>query len=723
MASTSSTSGLPLVPLSPLIKSTITCTNALNQATDKLKEAKNSQPAVPVNTLRRLVEDTKVERSRLDNLQRQIQSVESATAFNWDPDVLARQVAAINCQLFNRVVLEKKWFCQLEKKQTNLVYLLDFHHYLTHSVAHQLIFWAELSQQKSGMAARVVPTVHPKDNLISHLVRVAYLLVHAYRDFSGFAAIMRALRFPEVRRLRKLWHGCPSRTRELYRELAQLMSPANNHKAYHEMLRRKLELYYHPSPVSGASSSEGLTIAIPWIQPHLAMIRSIISAYTAGDNDPAAAATSVFLASGGGGQVVLSAPGARKLAMVMATLELCQTNATSESPDLVEEIANSQKALLNSKRLSSATRKPIQLDGLRSPVSPVPDLNRLLPGDLVAQHWLLSRVYLTKDQLIEESIEVEPLLPGEQLACDADDEEEDLQLERDMAEADATLALLKSAPATAANSRRASVSLEAADNDDDDDDHDQDGGDPVVEPVAEAQKPTTTTTTTTTATTENEEDLQKIWATKEEGEHSREKSLATQSTATATTSTQQESAASKQTIKSTLSPTAPEFIPSSKKLMMLNATTSLGPSSVVVSPASSVQAEPTVTNQEEEEDPEEQWHGYPGKEDSDTDSETWYGYPSPASETKEEGGRRDSVQSEESEEWKGYHASKVEASWQREIDLKVQDHDWQGYALETLNEDELDSSTMMDGEFEKSRQARRKDTYEAINSWVPKITS
>ena len=48
----------------------------------------------------------------------------------------------------------------------------------------------------------------------------------------------------------------------------------------------------------------------------------------------------------------------------------------------------------------------------------------------------------------------------------------------------------------------------------------------------------------------------------------------------------------------------------------------------------------------------------------------------------------------------------MEAVWQRESAMKVQEYEWQGYTLETYNEDELDSSTMMDGEFEKSRKAR-----------------
>ncbi|KAI9490353.1 RasGEF domain-containing protein [Zychaea mexicana] len=769
------TGGLPLVPLSPLAKSALLCKHAYTEANDKLSEAKQTKPSVTVATLRRLIEDTRVERRRLDTFEHQMESVQAATAFNWDPDVLARQIAAIDCQLYAKVILKKKWLCQLDKKQSKLVHLVDFHRYLTHSFAHQLIYWSELSSLASSMSSSnnnsnsnnslshslgVVPPIHPKDNLITHLVKVAYLLVHVYRDMNGFAAIMRALMLPEVRRLRKLWQACSSRARDMYRELAQIMSPSKNHQAYNDLMHRKLELFHQ-------HSSNGSTVAVPWIQPHLSEIQSITKEYTAGDHDNYRAARI--------GEMVLSAPGARKLSMVVAVLELCQVNATTESADLIEELSSK-----NTRRMSF---KPIHVDGLRGTVVPPADLNGLLPGDVVAHHWLVSRVYLTKDQLISESIEVEPLQPGETLACDTGIEEEEL-LERDMADTDAVLGSVPS------NSRRASLTLDVDrdDNGDDrNDDSDSNQGDhpvatetiplppvPTQEPQPQITlaspmpppspvQPVEPEQPTQPAQQEQqlpeveeeqsvkpiEEDLHNVWSSTNDDvshaeenskqpdvmeeasgndQHKREKSLTNQSTQSG--STQQESSASKQTKKSRLSPTAPEFVPSRK--LSTSGLTAEPPSSVVVSPASSVQDVrelPAPIAEEEQEvtgnnehDSEEEWHGYLyyDKKQDETESETWNGYPSPPLEESNNssnsakggpgGARRISTSpSESSEEWKGYHASKMEAVWQREIDLQVQERDWQGYTLETLNEDELDSSTMMDGEFEKSRQARRQD--------------
>ncbi|CAO3594538.1 unnamed protein product [Absidia cylindrospora] len=149
-------------------------------------------------------------------------------------------------------------------------------------------------------------------------------------------------------------------------------------------------------------------------------------------------------------------------------------------------------------------------------------------------------------------------------------------------------------------------------------------------------------------------------------------------------------------------------------------------SQAIVTPLSTntnslITAEPQFDHDEpraDEETDSEQWTGYPGPDSNDDDGEVWTGYPEPtASSTDDDVDGIDdgegvdsphrSTPSEASEdEWKGYQATSEEAEWQAETILKVQQQEWQGYTLETLDEDELDSSTMMNGEFVKSRHAR-----------------
>ncbi|KAK4511585.1 uncharacterized protein ATC70_012801 [Mucor velutinosus] len=831
-------SGLPVIPLSPIAQSYIICSNALNLATEKLTEAKKANPPVQVGVLRGLLETSKVEAHRLNSLTRKMQSVEAATALFWDSDALARQIAVIDCQLYGNAFLDKRSLSQLDQEQTKLVHLVDFHHYLSHSVAHQLIYWAELVSN-SELAAEVVPPVHPtKDSLVTHFVRVAYLLLHAYRDFSGFAAIIRALTFPEVRRLnKKLWHNCSSRTKDMFRELANMVSPSKNYAAYQVALRSKLELY-----VQGHGS---MMIAVPWIQPHLLSIRSIVTAYTAGDNEDQMSL----------GDIVLSAPGARKLNMELSILELCQQNNCSSDFSLQDILSTGGFYQLkpNNKRASMAASatKAIHIEGLRAAVIPVANLNHLAPGEQLTHHWLVSRVYLRKDQLINESIEVEPLKAGETITCDSDEFEEtrfvqppvsratsrrtsfvppDKQDQEQYMEQELVDMSVKTVP-----SSQAAEDVGNEDDEDENDDSSDEGGldathkatesnetantplvDPVQEVIAEHEvTPHSVTTEATVAhvTGENpaaaavaavaaaavvpeesqsakvqQDDLVEIIVGQEqafqevdplsvelmdvepqpaeskvvglqsmepvavelkdvepkqvelkeveksvditeeeqkqneqtEPVHQQEPgslkpdSNETKATlASSTVSSSNSTSASKQ--KSRLSPTAPEFVPGSSNYGQPKKTESIATSTTEEKwcgyPTQEEDEIATLATNTES----EKWVGYPvpadkqavaqqPDEEEEEEDEVWKGYPGPNSST--DSPRRASSQSETSEEWKGYQATKMEATWQRESALKVQEHEWQGYALETLDEDELDSSTMMDGEFEKSRQAR-----------------
>lgn len=772
--------GLPVIPLSPIAQSFIICKNAINQASDKLTAAKKVRPHLGVDVLRGFLETVKLERHRLDTLTRKMQSVEAATSLFWDSDALARQIAVIDCQLYSHVLLDKRSLSQLDADGTKLVHLVDFHHYLTHSFAHQLIYWAELIKpENTVLASSVVPPVHTKDNLITHLVRVAYLLLHAYRDFSGFAAIMKALTVPEVRRLKKLWQPLTSRTKDMFRDLAQIIAPAKSYHAYHTCLRTKLEVHHH-------TGNGGMMIAVPWIQPHLLSIRSIVTAYTAGDDHDQQHS----------GDIVLSAPGAHKLNIELSILELCQHNSTIDTSSgndfLLEDIFTADK---KSKRASvAASSKAIHIEGLRAAVIPVTNLNHLAPGDQLTHHWLVSRVYLRKDQLINESIEVEPLKSGESITCDKDEFEEAMiqqtkyMTSRPVSMTSRRTSIVQQQYQEEAEEEQqqqqpvldqelveilptvASVPIkenESNSSDDDNDDDEEGGLDvlvnaksielPLVESavveeesnVKEHEVTLHSTTTMTELEQQNEskttdhdelpqmpEEQQPAVIIKEDqvvedpllSEQPEVKEIELQDIkisggGLSVSSSSNSTSASKQ--KSRLSPTAPEFVPG-------GANSNHGTSSVVAKKPASVI---TTTSDEKwlgypvKEDEEvstkdsdsERWKGYPVPntrlqepkidEEEDDDDEVWKGYPSPNGST--DSPRRASSQSETSEEWKGYHATKIEADWQRESALKVQEHEWQGYALETLDEDELDSSTMMDGEFEKSRQARGRQGNEA----------
>ncbi|KAI8986041.1 RasGEF domain-containing protein [Pilobolus umbonatus] len=766
-----SNSGLPLIPLSPIAQSYVISNNALTQACEKLTEARDAHSTISVDIVRRLIENVKVEKHRLDTLTRKMQSLEAATAFQWDPEVLARQIAIIDSQLYSNVIIDKRLLSQLDTTQTKLTHLLDFHKYLTHSFAHQLIYWAELTKGGTSVVD-VVPPIHAKDSLITHFIRTAFLLLHAYRDFSGFAAIIKAISLPEVRRLKRLWQSCNSRTKDMYRDLAAIISPTKNYQAYHTCLRSKLEPYVHSS-----NNNAGMMIAIPWVQPILLSIRSIVTAYTAGDNEGHNTV---------GADIVLSAPGVHKLDIELAFLELCQQNTTIESSEfLLEELLANNTASDKAKRLS--TVKPIHLEGVRAAVIPHPNLNHLAPGDQLTHHWLVSRVYLRKDQLIDESIEVEPLKIGEKVACDEDEfffgepqkpvlpintasrptsfiiqpslvtspgmehkessglltVKREVKTEDSPSDADITHNPESSINHGPSDTQSSENNSQEHDTSDDEDNHNNDQGglsakEPSVVIPNESKKehevtPLPTNLDVSQMTIEQkkkEPNTQSSEITVKVDDHPVEENkldVQEPEQPPQQTSSSSDSDTSSNKHKKKLSPTAPEFIPTTvihSKVMVAKSNSSVSSEeSWRGYPIRDDDSTAAKGEQVEKDGESEKWNGYPipqmrkddGEEEEEEEEEVWRGYPGPNSNT--DSPRRASSQSETSEEWKGYHATKMEADWQRESALKVKEHEWQGYVLETLNEDELDSSTMMDGEFQKSRQARGQQGKEMLGSY------
>ncbi|KAI9279350.1 hypothetical protein BY458DRAFT_584856 [Sporodiniella umbellata] len=486
---TNNSNSLPVIPLSPIVQSYILSSSAYSQATEKLEEAKQSEPPLSVGALRRLIENVRVEENRLESLSRKIESVEGATLFFWDADTLARQITIINSLLFNNVVLDKKTLSQ--EHSTGLSRFIDFHNYLSHNMAHQLIYWVELSKPDNQTV--VVPPIHPKDNLTTHLIRVAYLLLHSYRDFSGFAAVMKAFSLPQVRRLNNI----PPSSQQMFNEMSLIISPANNYQAYHHSLYNKLELHM---------AKNNVRIAIPWVQPHLIMIQN-----TAAADVPVPSHYTE-----------------------LSILELCQGHFSTSL-----DINNRSKSV-----------QPVCLDGTM--IMPVSNLNELGTGNELMHHWLVSRVYLDNEQLMYESVHVQPWGLGETIVLPS------AQVPSD-----------------------------------------------VIHHVSKAS---------------------------------------------CSESSQQK-----------LEPAASEL-------------------------ASNISEENWEGYESNGEDS-EVWRGYPGPhsdEEEEAEDEIWKGYPGPNSSSSTAASPR-RTPSATSEEWKGYHATKMEADWQRESVLKIKQCEWQGYNLEAYN--------------------------------------
>ncbi|KAK3824351.1 MAG: hypothetical protein JOS17DRAFT_751549 [Linnemannia elongata] len=421
---------IPMIPISPLTKQSLLHSYALSQVTQKLEQAKQGSspqqhqqsgagsPSLSANRdlahLRRLIEDVRIQRAKLDTVSIQIQSVASSTITSWDPDTIAKQLTIIDTQLFKDVAIPRDLVrADRHHHNSRAQNCIDFENYIAHSFAHLLLLeWIAVRQPSPATSPAASKNhSHAPVNAIAHTIRIAHILLHVYRNFNGFRALMRALTSPEIKRMHKLWSGVPSKTKDTYRRLMAIYQDQAEQGGYKGALIQKLDAFQ--------DVGRDAMVAIPWMRYHQDEVKAIIQSYLTGQES-----------SGGTTDIVLSAPGARKLSAVTALLLQCRSN----DPGNFDRQETDSRSGPGS---HTKHREPVQVDGLKTPLSPVWDLISLGAGDVTLHHWLLSRPFLNKQQLIDESLEIEPLFNGEELpvyetSMDLDESDESASLAGDV---------------------------------------------------------------------------------------------------------------------------------------------------------------------------------------------------------------------------------------------------------------------------------------------------
>ncbi|KAK3840759.1 MAG: hypothetical protein J3R72DRAFT_171403 [Linnemannia gamsii] len=403
---------IPIIPISPLTKQSLLHSYALSQVTQKLEQAKQGpgpqqqqqthqgagSPSLSANRdlahLRRLIEDVRIQRAKLDTVNIQIQSVALSTITSWDPDTIAKQLTIIDTQVFKDVAIPRDLVRADRHHNSRAQNCIDFENYVAHSFAHLLLLeWIAARQQPSPASSPAASKNHSHTPIdaVAHTIRIAHILLHVYRNFNAFRAVMRALTSPEIKRMHKLWSGVPSKTKDTYRRLVAIYQDQAEQGGYKGALIQKLDAFQ--------DVGRDAMVAIPWMRYHQDEVKSIIQSYLTGQES-----------SGGTNDIVLSAPGARKLSAVTALLLQCRSN---DAGNFDRQETESRSGHVS----HTKHREPVQVDGLKLPLSPVWDLISLGSGDVTLHHWLLSRPFLNKQQLIDESLEIEPLFNGEELPC------------------------------------------------------------------------------------------------------------------------------------------------------------------------------------------------------------------------------------------------------------------------------------------------------------------
>ncbi|KAI8355111.1 ras guanine nucleotide exchange factor domain-containing protein [Choanephora cucurbitarum] len=365
---------LPQVPLSPLIQISRDYAKSLAMTTKSLSEENNN--------LATLKKDFTEQSERLEELKKRMQSIQCALLTDLNIYDIAKEIAYVNCSLFRMVKLDEKILCDFDR-QSNIIPLLDFHHYLSHALAHIVIY------------------ASPNPTVVAQLIQLAYILLHIYRDFSGCTAVLTCLQMPSVQRLSVLWQQCPSKLLDVYQALVTMLSPQNDYEAYHH------QLWLHTSQFLDINPTKSQMIAVPFMQAHLNKIRQLVDQERL--SSPFIHHNTV--------EVILSESSQQSLYSITHILRFCQQHAHLDAAELERYAVPSfpPRRRRQSRRISfqsnhSHHRRSNQT--IRLSIPPSHELD-LLKSNQTIYHWLVSRAYLTRTQLHNESVCVKPLEQGE----------------------------------------------------------------------------------------------------------------------------------------------------------------------------------------------------------------------------------------------------------------------------------------------------------------------
>ncbi|KNC96231.1 uncharacterized protein SPPG_08385 [Spizellomyces punctatus DAOM BR117] len=361
---------VPLIPISPLTNQHALHAYQLSVAERRYAAATSAEDQPALSTMRRLVEDVRIQRAKVQELQKLADSVATPPMISWKAEAVALQIAIIDVSLFSKIRVRDDLWHRESEIGLNGRACVDFNKYL-----ERIAIDAILSSKPTG-ATHDGPTA--RADTIAFLVSVAHTLFYHYRDINGMCAILQALESPEIRRLRRTWDAIHAKTKEALRNLQSAIG-AGTGNDHLDLVAQVLEHHY---------CGGGVLVAIPYLEPFIHDMQDLRNAYSAG-------------VSGSTGEAMMSDIGARALEEIFSIIELCQ-GVGRPDPGLGKVGRAAAGAASRSRENKAGNGLP-------------EDLSSLGTGNQGLAHWLLTRVYWSRVELWGKSGDNERFRRDEQI--------------------------------------------------------------------------------------------------------------------------------------------------------------------------------------------------------------------------------------------------------------------------------------------------------------------
>ncbi|KAJ1653353.1 hypothetical protein IWQ61_006506 [Dispira simplex] len=381
------TRSVPRIPISSLTQLSLVYAHSVavvSQRLQKVKRASRSNHTTSLTQLRSLLDDEKIQRGRLSHIHHTMDTIVCQRLLDWDVDVLARNLTLIDAQLFAQVKLDDMF--QTQEKSQALMVCLDFQRYLQQAWLHELITTlcpaqSDTKPRKSSKTLDITQFI----KTLQFTLDVAEVGLTTYRNLNLTMIISHVIHSSELQIVFDQF-SCLSRPlRERVQRIT--LNPTNSelYQSYERLLCKVLALSFSNTSPSGSAPVDSARVyAIPSLIMHRNRMTNLYNLYTVVPGNPQR-----------GNASQLTDVGTEKLQL---------------QRDLLGATRGSHQAFENLGIAFPVAQKPTYrpptpiLSHLSKPARLMPfDLATLVPLDLSAHHWLLTRPFLTPAQTLQEA--------------------------------------------------------------------------------------------------------------------------------------------------------------------------------------------------------------------------------------------------------------------------------------------------------------------------------
>jgi hypothetical protein len=391
----------PVIPTSPLHHSLLQFAHAHRLVERKLAEQRMKNPGMSTQVLRRLIEDVRIEKDKVDTTEDLIKSMNLYSLESFEADYFAKQLTVLDLVLMKplndnlpQTLLQ---YAQRGRGTVALDRFCHFQKYLA-SILTDAILTAQPDPnptlvKRGSVMVKPTATLSPasaRARMIQHVINILKHLLQKYNNHASAGTLVSVLTSLEITRLRRTWPLVDPSARDVLERIKKRrgfvpLDPRKDDEE--ETIGSEWDGYLVGELLEQASPNSQRWTIIPWLQG--AVLRAVEDIWT-----KYGTSQQIHV-----GHVPLTPLGKRRFDLWISGVESA-LGLDRKEPFWTTKAAEVDLVSIQRRWDPNSSMEP-------RPKLVAVDVSQLI-ADASLQHWILTRVFRTRQQLWQRSQACEP---------------------------------------------------------------------------------------------------------------------------------------------------------------------------------------------------------------------------------------------------------------------------------------------------------------------------